>query len=228
MKEKLIEIKNVTKIYELGKTKVVALNGINLEVQYGEIISICGPSGSGKTTLLNLIGCLDKPTDGEIKILGTDVLSLSDNKLSEIRGRHIGFIFQTFNLIPVLTAYENVEYPLFLQNVPARERKKRVLMILEEVGLTEFIHHKPDELSGGQRQRVAIARALVTKPEIVLADEPTANLDTKTGESILELMQRMNKEYGTTFIFSTHDHKVLKYANKIYYLRDGKISLTED
>jgi len=228
MKEKLIEIKNVTKIYELGKTKVVALNGISLEVQYGEIISICGPSGSGKTTLLNLIGCLDKPTDGEIKILGTDVLSLSDNKLSEIRGRHIGFIFQTFNLIPVLTAYENVEYPLFLQNVPVRERKKRVLIILEEVGLTEFIHHKPDELSGGQRQRVAIARALVTKPEIVLADEPTANLDTKTGESILELMQRMNKEYGTTFIFSTHDHKVLKYANKIYYLRDGKISLTED
>jgi len=228
MKEKLIEIKNVTKIYELGKTKVVALNGINLEVQCGEIISICGPSGSGKTTLLNLIGCLDKPTDGEIKILGTDVLSLSDNKLSEIRGRHIGFIFQTFNLIPVLTAYENVEYPLFLQNVPVRERKKRVLIILEEVGLTEFIHHKPDELSGGQRQRVAIARALVTKPEIVLADEPTANLDTKTGESILELMQRMNKEYGTTFIFSTHDHKVLKYANKIYYLRDGKISLTED
>jgi putative ABC transport system ATP-binding protein len=228
MKEKLIEIKNVTKIYELGKTKVVALNGIDLEVKYGEIISICGPSGSGKTTLLNLIGCLDKPTDGEIKILGTDVLSLSDNKLSEIRGRHIGFIFQTFNLIPVLTAYENVEYPLFLQNVPARERKKRVLIILEEVGLTEFIHHKPDELSGGQRQRVAIARALVTKPEILLADEPTANLDTKTGESILELMQRINKEYGTTFIFSTHDHKVLKYANKIYYLRDGKISLTED
>lgn len=226
---KVVEIKDIEKIYYLGKTEIKALQGINLEINdKGKFICICGPSGSGKTTLLNLIGCLDRPTRGDIMVLDMQVLALSDTKLSELRNRHIGFIFQTFNLIPVLSAYENVEYPLLIQGASRRERKKRVLQMLEEVGLIEFKNHRPNELSGGQRQRVSIARALVTLPEIVLADEPTANLDTRTGETILELMRKISKEHLVTFIFSTHDHKILNYAEKIYYLRDGKISLKEE
>ncbi|NVM52525.1 MAG: ABC transporter ATP-binding protein [Candidatus Helarchaeota archaeon] len=226
--EKVVEIKDIEKTYYLGKTEIKALQGINLQIKNkGKFICICGPSGSGKTTLLNLIGCLDRPTRGDITVLDMQVLALSDTKLSELRNRHIGFIFQTFNLIPVLSAYENVEYPLLIQGVSGRERKKRVLQMLEEVRLIEFKNHRPDELSGGQRQRVSIARALVTLPEIVLADEPTANLDTMTGEAILELMRKISKEHLITFIFSTHDHKILNYAEKIYYLRDGKISLKE-
>lgn len=223
----VVNLENITKTYTLGKTKVEALRGIDLKVYKGEFIAVCGPSGSGKTTLLNLIGCIDKPTGGKIEILSLPVQKMSDTKLSELRAQHIGFIFQTFNLIPVLSAYENVEYPLLLQGVPANERKRRVLKMLEEVGIIEFRHHKPDKLSGGQRQRVAIARALVTQPDIVLADEPTANLDSHTGETIIQIMKTMNKEYGTTFIFSTHDNRILKYAEKIYYLSDGKLKLTE-
>jgi len=226
--EKVVEIKDIEKIYYLGKTEIKALQGVNLEINNkGKFICICGPSGSGKTTLLNLIGCLDRPTRGDIIILDMKVLTLSDTKLSQLRNEHIGFIFQTFNLIPVLTAYENVEYPLLIKGLAGRERKRRVLQMLEEVGLIEFRNHKPEELSGGQRQRVSIARALVTLPEIVLADEPTANLDTRTGETILELMRKISKEHSSTFIFSTHDHKILNYAEKIYYLRDGRISLKE-
>ncbi|MCX7957329.1 MAG: ABC transporter ATP-binding protein [Endomicrobia bacterium] len=227
MNSTIVLLKKVFKSYKLGKTEVNALNGIDLEIKEGEFLAICGPSGSGKTTLLNLIGCLDEPMEGTIEILNYNVKHLSDSKLSELRNKYIGFIFQTFNLIPVISAYENVEYPLIIQGVTAKERKRKVLQIIKEVGLEKFLHHKPDELSGGQRQRVAIARALVTLPKIVLADEPTANLDTNTGEEIIELMHRMNREHRITFIFSTHDHKIVKHAEKVYYLRDGKLNLGE-
>lgn len=225
--EAVIEAINLYKNYTLGKTTVTALRGVNLTVYKSEIVCICGPSGSGKTTLLNLIGCLDRLTAGTVKILNKDVAALSDEQLSKLRNRYIGFIFQTFNLIPVLTAYENVEYPLVIAGVGSKERRKKVNQILSEVGLIDYRNHKPGELSGGQQQRVAIARALVTNPEIVLADEPTANLDSKTGLILLELLNKINKERSTTFVFSTHDHKILSYASKIYYLRDGEISLRE-
>jgi len=220
----MIFLKDVIKDYRLGTTVVHALRGIDLEVKEGEFVAICGPSGSGKTTLLNLMGCLDTPTSGTIRILKEDVAGLTDFHLSKLRNRYIGFIFQTFNLIPVLTAYENVEYPLLILGISRKERQKRVLTILAEVGLDGFITHKPDELSGGQRQRVAIARALITNPKLVLADEPTANLDTETGTEILRLMKKMNREHKTTFIFSTHDPKVIEYADKIYHIRDGRIT----
>jgi len=220
----VILLKNVTKEYKLGKSVVNALQGIDLEINEGEFISLCGPSGSGKSTLLNLIGCLDIPTSGTIHIMNTDVAILKDADLSRLRNRMIGFIFQMFNLIPVLTAYENVEYPLLILGISKKERQARVLRMLNEVVLSKFIKHKPDELSGGQRQRVAIARALVTNPKIVLADEPTANLDSQTGIEILDLMKRMNEEHNTTFIFSTHDPKVMKYAKKVYNIADGRIS----
>lgn len=224
----VLQIKEVSKEYRLGKTIVQALHGVNLTIEKGEFVSICGPSGSGKTTLLNIIGCLDKPTTGSVQIGNQEVLALSDAKLSDLRNRGIGFIFQTFNLIPVLTAYENVEYPLWILGKGRKERHKMVLKMLEEVDLLEHKGHKPDELSGGQRQRVAIARALVTMPSLVLADEPTANLDSETGKAILELMRKMNREFSTTFIFSTHDTKVMNYAQKIYHLRDGRIIKEEN
>lgn len=220
----MILLKNVTKEYRLGKTIVHALRGIDLDIGKGEFVSICGPSGSGKSTLLNLIGCLDIPTSGTVHIMDTNIISLQDADLARLRNRTIGFIFQMFNLIPVLNAYENVEYPLILQGLPKQEKRERVLRIIEEVGLSDFIKHRPDELSGGQRQRVAIARALVTNPKLVLADEPTANLDAKTGIEILELMKKMNEKDKTTFIFSTHDPKVEQYANKTYTLSDGSIT----
>jgi putative ABC transport system ATP-binding protein len=183
-----------------------------------------GPSGSGKTTLLNHIGCIDQPTSGDVEVLQMNVLDLTDAERSEIRNKHIGFIFQSFNLVPVLTAYENVEYPLLLRGVSRSERREQCLEMLESVGLREYKDHTPDELSGGQRERVAIARALVTEPEIVLADEPTANLDTETGEQILGIMTQLNKEQSTTFVFSTHDPQVLKFAERICNLRDGVIT----
>ena len=220
----MISLKNVTKDYKLGKSVVRALQGIDLEINKGEFVSICGPSGSGKTTLLNLLGCLDSPTTGQVIVMNNDVARLSDTVLSRLRNRIIGFIFQTFNLIPVLTAYENVEYPLVLLGLSQRERQQRVLKMLDEVGLINFTKHRPDELSGGQRQRVAIARALVTNPKMVLADEPTANLDSVTGEEILKIMKKMNEEHHTAFIFSTHDSKIMQYAEKIYNIRDGRIS----
>jgi len=223
----VVSVKEVSKEYKLGKTIIKALQKVSLEVEKGEFVSICGPSGSGKTTFFNIIGCLDKPTQGSVQIINQEVASLSDAQLSQLRNRHIGFIFQTFNLIPVLTAYENVEYPLWILGGGKKERRKMVLKMLAEVGLLEHKDHKPDELSGGQRQRVAIARALVTMPELVLADEPTANLDSETGAAILELMRRINKEFSTTFIFSTHDPQIMKYAQKIYHIRDGRFIKVE-
>ncbi|MDI6704512.1 MAG: ABC transporter ATP-binding protein [bacterium] len=219
----VVSVKEVSKEYKLGKTIVKALQKVSLEVEKGDFVSICGPSGSGKTTLLNIIGCLDKPTEGTVAIIDQAVAGLSDAQLSELRNRSIGFIFQTFNLIPVLTAYENVEYPLWILGKGRKERHKMVLKMLKEVGLLEHKDHKPDELSGGQRQRVAVARALVTMPELVLADEPTANLDSETGGAVLELMRKMNREFSTTFIFSTHDPKIMNYARRIYRLRDGRL-----
>ena len=217
----VVDTQTLGKTYFLGKTKIVALENINLQIKKGDFISIAGPSGSGKSTLLNLIGCLDKPSMGKIEIVGEDISMMNKNHLADIRNRKIGFIFQSFNLIPVLTAYENVEFPLLLDNVVKKERKKKIMEILSEVGLLDQANHRPEELSGGQRQRVAIARALVKKPEIILADEPTANLDSKTGENIIKLMLKLNKEKGSTFVFSTHDQMVINHASKIIKLRDG-------
>ncbi len=220
----IVSMQKVTKDYHLGKTIVNALKGVDLRVEKGEFICIAGPSGSGKTTLLNLIGCLDKPTSGKVFLDEDDVERLNDNQLSRLRAERIGFIFQSFNLIPVLSALENTEYPLLLKGVARQSRKKKVLAMLEEVELANFAGHRPDQLSGGQRQRVAIARALVTDPEIILADEPTANLDSKTGETIVELMKKINEEMNSTFIFSTHDSMVMKYAHRLIHLQDGRIA----
>lgn len=220
----IISIKGLKKDYMLGKTVVQALRGIDLEITEGDLLSIIGPSGSGKTTLLNVIGCIDYATEGTVHIGNRAINTLNDRQITDIRLRKIGFIFQTFNLIPVLTALENVEFPLLLMKKHSNtEIRKRAETLLDKVGLKEHARHKPAELSGGQRQRVAIARALVTNPDIVLADEPTANLDSVTGDSILELMREMNRIEKTTFIFSTHDQNVLKYAHSIIKLKDGLI-----
>jgi putative ABC transport system ATP-binding protein len=222
----IIEMKGVKKDYPLGKTTVHALKEIDFSVEEGDFLSIVGPSGSGKTTLLNLIGCIDHATEGSVVIHGTDVTKMSDKQLTDLRLHRIGFIFQTFNLIPVLTVRENVEFPLLLmkkKNFSKKDIRERTEKLIEEVGLQEQIDQKPYELSGGQRQRVAIARALVTNPDIVLADEPTANLDSETGNKIMEVMQQLNVIEKTTFIFSTHDPEVLKYAKEIVKIRDGKI-----
>jgi putative ABC transport system ATP-binding protein len=218
----VIKARSLRKIYRLGKTTVTALDQIDLDVQTGDFLAIAGPSGSGKTTLLNLIGCLDKPTSGSIEIAGQDVSNLDADQLADIRNEKIGFIFQTFNLIPVLTAYENVEFPLLLRDCPAGERKDKILEVLEDVGIRDQAKQRPEELSGGQRQRVAIARALVKGPEIILADEPTANLDSATGDNIVKLMLKLNREKGTTFIFSTHDQMVIKHATRVVGLHDGR------
>jgi putative ABC transport system ATP-binding protein len=220
MKGPIVEVERVTKEYELGRTRVPALRGVSLAVDGGEFLAVAGPSGSGKSTLLNLVGCLDHPTSGRILIDGGDVATLNDDALSDLRAHRIGFIFQTFNLIPVLSALENVEFPLLFQGGGNRGRARRAL---DEVGLAGFHRHRPDELSGGQRQRVAVARALVTDPAIVLADEPTANLDSVTGETIISLMLEINRANGTTFIFSTHDPKVMSRAHRIVRLADGLV-----
>jgi putative ABC transport system ATP-binding protein len=201
---------------------VPALRDVTLAVEPGEFVAVAGPSGSGKSTLLNLVGCLDHPTSGQVLIGGKDVARLSDDALSDLRARTVGFIFQTFNLIPVLSALENVEFPLLFRggNHRGRERARRAL---QEVGLADFAHHRPDELSGGQRQRVAVARALVTDPAIVLADEPTANLDSATGEAIIDLMLEINRRDRTTFVFSTHDPKVMGHAHRVVRLVDGRV-----
>ena len=217
----IIEIKELKKDYLLGNTIVPALRGVDLAVAEGDFMSIIGPSGSGKTTLLNVIGCIDLATSGSVMVGGREITALSDRQITDIRLNKIGFIFQTFNLIPVLDVMENIEFPLLLMKKPASEARKRAEKLVEEVGLKELTAHRPAELSGGQRQRVAIARALVTNPDIVLADEPTANLDSVTGASILELMRRMNEIEKTTFIFSTHDSNVLKYARRIVKIKDG-------
>lgn len=219
----MIECEQVVKTYALGQRRVTALNGINLQVREGEFVAVVGPSGCGKSTLLNLMGCLDVPTEGRVKILDQETTLLTDTQQSELRNQFLGFIFQSFNLIPVLTTSENIQYPLLLQNLSWSERKQRVDELLEQVGLAQHREHRPDHLSGGQRQRVAIARALVTRPKLVLADEPTANLDSKTGTEILDLMKSINRSLGTSFIFSTHDSKVSEYASKIFMLKDGML-----
>ncbi|HEY9766140.1 MAG TPA: ABC transporter ATP-binding protein [Chroococcales cyanobacterium] len=216
----IVSIKQVTKIYPMGKTQVQALNGVDLTIEKGEFLAIAGPSGSGKSTLLNMLGCLDVPTEGTVIIDGQDLAKLSEHARATLRRKKLGFIFQGFNLIPVLTAFENVEMPLRLKG---ENNLQRVWEALDGVGLREHAHHRPAELSGGQQQRVAIARALVTDPLIVLADEPTANLDSKTGEAIIELMKKISLEKGTTFIFSTHDAKVMNKATRTVRLTDGRI-----
>ena len=222
--EPIVAISEVTKDYRLGKVVVPALRGVSLEVHPGEFISIAGPSGSGKTTLLNLIGCVDTATAGVVKVSGQDTKLLTERKLTDLRLHTIGFIFQSFNLVSVLSVFQNVEFPLLLQKkLNAQQRRERVMQLLEQVGLSGHAKHRPNELSGGQRQRVAVARALVTQPQIVLADEPTANLDSVTGQQIIDLMKAMNRERGTTFIFSTHDAKVMTHANAVVRLKDGKI-----
>ena len=220
----VVRADRVCKEYKLGKQKVVALHDVSLIVRKGEFLAIAGPSGSGKSTLLNLIGCIDTPSEGAIFIEDLEVSQRTPDQLAELRSRYIGFVFQTFNLLPVLSAWENVEYPLLhRKDVTGKERKKRVARYLAVVGLTDFAKHRPNELSGGQRQRVAIARALATRPRIVLADEPTANLDHKTGRGILALMRAINRKEGTTFIFSTHDANVLAMADRVVRLSDGRL-----
>ena len=222
----VVRIEHVHKDYLLGDQKVQALKDITLSFDPGVFLAIAGPSGSGKTTLLNLIGCIDTPTSGKIYINDTDVSGKTPDQLADLRNRTIGFIFQTFNLLPVLTAAENVEYPLLQRkDVTAEERKKRIAYFLDIVGLSKFAEHRPNQLSGGQRQRVAIARALAILPSIVLADEPTANLDHKTGEEILNLMKQINRAFNTTFIFSTHDKRVISKADRLVRVEDGEVSV---
>jgi putative ABC transport system ATP-binding protein len=221
----IIHLSQVKKDYNLGKTVVQAVKGVDLCIEKGDFISIAGPSGSGKSTILNMIGLIDKPTEGSVSIEGRDIGSLQDSELTRLRHQTIGFIFQSFNLIPVLTARENIEFPLLLGKGGRIDKAKRewIDFLIEQVGLADREGNKPNELSGGQRQRVAIARSLVTKPVIVLADEPTANLDSVTGEAIIELMKKVNKESGTTFVFSTHDDKVVRIADHVVRLRDGLV-----
>ena len=220
----VVKLENVKKIYMLGQTQVDALKGISFEIEKGEFLSIAGPSGSGKSTILNLVGCIDVPTEGKVLIDETEVEHLSDKELTRYRRQKIGFIFQSFNLIPVLDVYENIEFPLLLKrDLTLRQRREIVMHFIDEVGLADRMKNKPNELSGGQRQRVAVARALVTRPLIILADEPTANLDTETGHRILTLMQEINEHEKTTFIFSTHDEHILEHARRVIRLRDGSI-----
>lgn len=220
----IVSVKDATKDYALGKVTVPALRGVSLDVEEGEFLSIAGPSGSGKTTLLNLIGCVDTPTAGTVEVAGKDTRQMSERALTDLRLNTIGFIFQSFNLVSVLSVFQNIELPLLLQRRLAKgERTSRVLALLERVGLREHAQHRPSELSGGQRQRVAIARALVTRPQLVLADEPTANLDSVTGQTILDVMKELNRTERTTFIFSTHDAKVMANATTVVRLADGKV-----
>jgi len=225
----IAELKNVKKIYPMGQVMVEALKGINLSIEKGDFVAVAGPSGAGKTTIMNMIGLVDSPSEGEVFIDDQLVTGRGDRRRTELRHQYLGFIFQSFNLLPVLNVFENIEIPLLIgKNYPSKkERTKMIDYLLDEVGLAQWKKHRPAELSGGQRQRVAIARALVTKPEIVIADEPTANLDSETGERILDLMKSINKEHKTTFIFSTHDEKIKQMADHVVYLRDGLVSSEE-
>jgi putative ABC transport system ATP-binding protein len=219
----IIEIKNLSKVYDEKTIPVYALNGIDLSFKEGEFTSIVGPSGSGKTTMLNLLGGLDAPTGGDIIIDNTDITGLKSRQLIDFRLRNIGFVFQSFNLIPVLTAKENVEFIMQLQGISKDQRDKRTLELMNSVGLSDKINTRPNKLSGGQQQRVAVARALASKPKFILADEPTANLDSKSAENLLEIMEKLNKEENITFIFSTHDARVVAKARRVITLEDGKI-----
>lgn len=225
--EIIISLENVTKRFPIGEGEFTALKNINLTFKKGEFSGIVGPSGSGKTTLLNIIGSLDVPTEGKAVVLGRNISDLSHKESARLRNLHLGFIFQVYNLLPVYTVFENVEFPLLLQNKSATDRKKAVRDALEWVGLSNMANKKPSKLSGGEGQRVAIARAMVKKPEIVLADEPTANLDAKNAHAIIQTMEKLNKELNTTFLFSTHDEKVMGYLNRLVHLEDGQVGKDE-
>ncbi|MBI2658705.1 ABC transporter ATP-binding protein [Candidatus Woesearchaeota archaeon] len=219
----MIKLENVWKIYEMGEVKVKALQGLDLDVKEGEFLAIMGPSGSGKSTAVNMIGCLDVPSKGKIMLDAHDISKLSESDLAQIRGRKIGFIFQQFNLIPTLTALENVALPIVFQSVDRETRTKRAAKLLEIVELGDRMEHKPSELSGGQQQRVAIARALANDPEVILADEPTGNLDSSTGETVMGFLQKLNRKEGKTIILVTHDKNVAKHADRIEFLKDGRV-----
>ncbi len=219
----VVKIENVARMYQIGKIETKALRGVNLSIENGEFTALVGPSGSGKTTLLQMIGCLDQPTSGHVFISGNDVTTLNRNQRADMRRGHIGFIFQFFALIPTLTAYENIEMPLLLNGHSPSERKERVMELLKAVDLTDRANNRPDQMSGGQQQRIAIARALAPKPALILADEPTANLDTENGKQVMDLMQRLNQETGVTFVFATHDPRVIGYAKRTVTLQDGVI-----
>ena len=223
----LVTLNRVNKTYRLDAVDVPALVDVDLEIRADCFTVISGPSGSGKTTLLNVIGCIDHPDRGEVTVAGQEVRKMSDDALSDFRARHIGFIFQSFNLLPVLTVYENVEYPLLLSGVPGGERRRRIETLLEAVGLADKARNLPGQLSGGQRQRVAIARALAPSPQMVLADEPTANLDSHTGEAIIDLMRRVQREQHVSFVFSSHDPQVMAAADDAVRIRDGQIEKAE-
>jgi putative ABC transport system ATP-binding protein len=222
-KEKIIALKDVWKVYEMGDVKVEALRGLNLEVDKNEFLAIMGPSGSGKSTAVNMVGCLDIPTKGEIYLEGKNIANLSESELAQIRGRKIGFIFQQFNLIGTLTALENITLPMMFQGFPAAERERKAKELLELVQLGDRINHKPTELSGGQQQRVAIARALAVDPEVILADEPTGNLDSKTGTIVMDFLRKLHDEKKKTIIMVTHDQRVARAADRVEYLHDGRI-----
>jgi putative ABC transport system ATP-binding protein len=220
----VLQLQDATRVYRIGEVETHALRGVTLTIEDGEFTAIVGPSGSGKTTLLQLMGCLDRPTSGSVHINRQDVTRLSANKRADLRKGTIGFVFQFFALIPGLTAYENIELPLLLTGEKARERRERVNELLEAVGLSDRARHRPDQMSGGEQQRVAVARALATRPVLILADEPTANLDTENGRQVMEIMQRLNEETGTTFVFATHDPRVIHFARRTVELRDGRVA----
>lgn len=219
----IAQLEQVSRVYHQGKVEVKAVDNLDLRIKPGEFSALCGPSGSGKTTILNMIGALDMPTSGSVYLEGWDLKSLGRGELSRLRRDRVGFVFQAYNLVPVLTAYENAEFVLALQNVPVNQRRERVMAVLEEVGMAEYVDRRPDELSGGQQQRVAIARAVVSNPAIILADEPTANVDIDAANTILDLMEQLNMEKGVTFLFSTHDQKVMDRARRLIRLRDGRL-----
>ncbi|NQT50611.1 ABC transporter ATP-binding protein [bacterium] len=228
MEQTIVRTREVTKVYKMGKVEVHALRGVDLEVRAGEYISIMGPSGSGKSTLFNMVGGLDKPSTGKVYIEEVDVAQLDAYELAWLRCRKIGYIFQTFNIIPVMTALENVTLPMIFAGLTTDEARDKGVDLLDRVGLKDRVSHKPFELSGGQQQRVAVARAMANDPTLILADEPTGNLDIKTGTEIIELLQRMNKEEGVTIISATHDHKMLSASDRIVWIRDGRVDRIED
>jgi putative ABC transport system ATP-binding protein len=220
----VVDAKDITKVYQMGEVEVHALRGVSVKIAPGEVVSIMGPSGSGKSTLMNILGCLDRPTSGEYSLNGESVAELSDDELADIRNRGVGFVFQSFNLLPRATALANVELPMRYSSLNGRDRKKVSREALEAVGLGDRIHHRPNELSGGQMQRVAIARALVNNPAIIMADEPTGNLDSKSGDEIMALLRKLNEERGTTLIIVTHDPEISALTDRVIVLRDGKIA----
>jgi putative ABC transport system ATP-binding protein len=223
----IAQLCGVSRVYLQGSIEVRAVGSLDLDIRQGEFSVLCGPSGSGKTTILNMIGALDMPTSGTVCLEGRDLSKLGRSDLSRLRRDRVGFVFQAYNLVPVLTAYENAEFVLALQNIPPGERKERVMAVLEEVGMADYTDRRPDELSGGQQQRIAIARAVVSEPAIILADEPTANVDTEAADTILDLMEQLNREKGVTFLFSTHDQRVMHRARRLIRLRDGKLEKEE-